>query len=80
MQLIPKWAKLDFAFLPIGDNFTMDVADALICADFIQCNQVIGMHYDTFGFIKIDHESAIGAFRSAGKSLLLPPIGSSLDI
>jgi L-ascorbate metabolism protein UlaG (beta-lactamase superfamily) len=80
MQLIPKWAKLDFALLPIGDNFTMDVADAVICAEFIQCNQVVGMHYDTFGFIKIDHEAAIGAFRSAGKSLLLPPIGSSLDI
>ncbi len=80
MQLIPKWAKLDFAFLPIGDNFTMDVADALVCADFIECPQVIGMHYDTFGFIKIDKEAAIEAFRSAGKSLLLPPIGSSLDI
>ena len=80
MQLIPKWAKLDFALLPIGDNFTMDVADALICADFIQCNKVVGMHYDTFGFIKIDQEAAIGTFRSAGKSLLLPAIGSSLDI
>lgn len=80
MQLIPKWAKLDFALLPIGDNFTMDVADALICAEFIQCNQVVGMHYDTFGFIKIDHEAAIETFRSAGKSLLLPAIGSSLDL
>lgn len=80
MQLIPKWAKLDFALLPIGDNFTMDVADALICADFIQCKTVVGMHYNTFGFIKIDHEAAIGTFRSAGKSLLLPAIGSSLDI
>jgi L-ascorbate metabolism protein UlaG (beta-lactamase superfamily) len=23
MQLIPKWAKLNFAVLPIGDNFTI---------------------------------------------------------
>jgi L-ascorbate metabolism protein UlaG (beta-lactamase superfamily) len=80
MQLIPKWAKLDFAMLPIGDNFTMDVSDAVICSNFIECNKVVGMHYDTFGFIKIDHEAAIGAFRSAGKSLLLPAIGTSLDI
>ena len=31
MQLIPKWAKLNFAVLPIGDNFTMDAADAATC-------------------------------------------------
>ena len=37
MQLIPTWAKLDFSVLPIGDNFTMDVADAVRAADFIQC-------------------------------------------
>jgi L-ascorbate metabolism protein UlaG (beta-lactamase superfamily) len=29
MQLIPRWAKLNFAVLPIGDNFTMDAEDAV---------------------------------------------------
>ncbi|GAC1399792.1 MAG: metal-dependent hydrolase [Sediminibacterium sp.] len=80
MQLIPTWAKLDFAVLPIGDNFTMDVADALRAADFVQCNQVVGVHYDTFGFIKIDKEAAEITFKKAGKTLLLPPIGKTIDI
>ncbi len=36
MQLIPHWAKLKFAVLPIGGNFTMDVADAIMAAGFIK--------------------------------------------
>lgn len=79
MQLIPQWSKLDFAVLPIGDNFTMDVADAIRCADFVQCKTVVGVHYNTFGFIKIDMEAAKDAFRSAGKTLLLPAIGETID-
>ena len=58
MQLIPRWAKLNFAVLPIGDNFTMDAADAAECARMIDCKTIVGVHYDTFGFIKIDHEKA----------------------
>jgi L-ascorbate metabolism protein UlaG (beta-lactamase superfamily) len=80
MQLIPSWAKLNFAVLPMGDNFTMDIADSIRCADFIACNTVVGVHYNTFGFIKIDAEAAQSAFKSAGKSLLLPRIGEIIEI
>jgi L-ascorbate metabolism protein UlaG (beta-lactamase superfamily) len=80
MQLIPLWAKLDFSVLPIGDNFTMDVADAIRAADFVQCGKVIGVHYDTFGFIKIDQAQAIADFAAAGKTLLLPAIGETVTI
>jgi len=80
MQLIPSWAKLDFSVLPLGDNFTMDVADAVRCADFVQCKKVVGVHYDTFGFIKIDKEAATQAFTASGKELLLPAIGASIDL
>lgn len=80
MQLIPSWAELDFAVLPIGDNFTMDVDDSIRCAEFIQCDTIVGVHYNTFGFIQIDTGSAQGAFEKAGKQLLLPAIGESIDI
>ncbi|MDX1936139.1 MAG: metal-dependent hydrolase [Flavihumibacter sp.] len=78
MQLVPKWAKLNFAVLPIGDNFTMDVADAITCAQFINCQNVVGVHYDTFGYIKIDHEYAKKAFAAAGMQLSLPAITGSV--
>lgn len=80
MQLIPRWSKLKFAVLPIGDNFTMDVDDAIIAADFVQCNKVIGVHYDTFGFIKIDHEVAKQKFAAAGKELILLEIGQTIEL
>ena len=80
MQLIPKWADLNFCILPIGDNFTMDISDAIIAADFVKCNVVIGVHYNTFGFIKIDTEKAIAAFRAEGKTLLLPEIGQTIEL
>ncbi|MBV9986992.1 MAG: metal-dependent hydrolase [Chitinophagaceae bacterium] len=80
MQLIPLWAKLDFAVLPLGDNFTMDVADAVRCAEFINCDRIVGVHYNTFGFIKIDTEAAKAAFAGAGKTLLLPGINESIIV
>ena len=80
MQLIPRWAKLDFAVLPIGGNFTMDVTDAIRAAEFVQCDQVIGVHYNTFPPIVIETEKAISDFKSAGKTLLLPAIGETIEV
>ena len=80
MQLIPHWGKIEFAVLPIGDNFTMDADDAILAANMVQCNTVIGVHYDTFDYIKIDKNAATDNFKAAGKTLLLPGIGETIDL
>ena len=80
MQLIPRWANLKFAVLPIGDIFTMDINDAIIAADFIQCSKIIGVHYDTFDPIKINHEEAKAKFLAAGKELILLTIGQTIEL
>lgn len=77
MKLIGEYRKLDFAFLPIGDNFTMGIENAIIATDFINCEKIIGMHYDTFGYIKINHDEAITKFQRAGKKLTLFKIGET---
>jgi L-ascorbate metabolism protein UlaG (beta-lactamase superfamily) len=77
MKLIGEATKLRFAALCIGDNYTMGVADAIRAADFIQCDEILGIHYDTFPPIKIDHDAAIKQFANAGKKLYLLPIGGS---
>lgn len=77
MQLLPRWAKLNFAVLPIGDNFTMDAEDAAECSRMIDCKNIIGVHYDTFGFIKIDHDKARKAFEAVGATLHLIEIGAT---
>jgi L-ascorbate metabolism protein UlaG (beta-lactamase superfamily) len=58
----------------------MDVADAVKAAEFIQCNKIVGVHYNTFGFIQVNTKEAAAAFESAGKQLLLPAIGETIDI
>jgi L-ascorbate metabolism protein UlaG (beta-lactamase superfamily) len=79
MKLIPILCpKLNFAILPIGDNFTMDYNEASHAADFIQCKKIIGCHYDTFGYIVIDKDAAKKAFDNSGKELILLPVGESL--
>jgi len=80
MQLIPRWAKLDFAVLCIGDNFTMGFDDAIEAAKMIQCNTIIGVHYDTFPYIKINHQQVQDAFTKAGLTLHLVGIGKSINL
>ncbi|MFI5186371.1 MAG: metal-dependent hydrolase [Chitinophagales bacterium] len=79
MQLIPQWAKLNFAVLPVGDNFTMGYEDAAKAAKMIGCKNIIGVHFDTFGFIKIDHERAMKTFNDEGIQLQLLKIGETIN-
>jgi L-ascorbate metabolism protein UlaG (beta-lactamase superfamily) len=78
MKLLADLYKLDYAILPIGGNYTMDVDDAVIAADYINCSKIIGVHYDTFPVIEIDSKAAIDSFKRAQKQLLLPAIGEMI--
>ncbi|MFB9110020.1 metal-dependent hydrolase [Flavobacterium gyeonganense] len=80
MKLIPLRTKLDLAILPVGDNFTMDIDDAIIASDFIECDKILGYHYDTFGYIEINHEQSIRKFFDKGKDLMLLKIGESIQL
>ena len=80
MQLIGESTRLRFAALCIGDNYTMGIDDAIRAADFVRCERVLGIHYDTFPPIRIDHEEARRKFSAAGKDLVLMGIGETLDL
>jgi L-ascorbate metabolism protein UlaG (beta-lactamase superfamily) len=80
MKLLGELFTIDAAFLPIGDNYTMGVDDAIRAAGFIGCSNIIGMHYDTFGYIRIDKEEAKRKFSAGGLNLQLIPIGESISI
>jgi L-ascorbate metabolism protein UlaG (beta-lactamase superfamily) len=80
MQLIPILAKPKVVICPIGDNFTMGFQEAVLCCEFAQCNTAIGVHYNTFGYIMIDEQLATKTFADVGKTLLLPAIGSTIEL
>ena len=80
MKLIPLQTKLDLAILPIGDNFTMGVNDAILASNFIECDKILGYHYDTFGYIEIDKNAAKQKFSNNKKDLILLKIGEYMEI
>jgi len=75
IKLIAKYGPLKFALLCIGDNFTMGVKDAVTAAEWLGCTEIIGVHYDTFPLIAIDHAASKEAFAKSGKNLHLMGIG-----
>jgi L-ascorbate metabolism protein UlaG (beta-lactamase superfamily) len=71
MKLVGESLELKFVALCIGDNFTMGPDDAVKAAEFVRCNEILGVHYDTFPPIQIDHAAAKAKFNAAGKTLHL---------
>ncbi|BCU78795.1 metal-dependent hydrolase [Luteolibacter sp. LG18] len=80
MKLIADRYQLEFAVLPIGDNFTMGPDDAAIAAEWCGAKRVVGVHYDTFPPIVIDKDAAKATFAANGVELLLPAIGETIGL
>ena len=80
MKLLVELYQLEYAIFPIGGNYTMDPDDAVIAAEYVNCDKVIGVHYDSFPVITIDKNFAIESFKRAQKILLLPAIGETLEL
>jgi L-ascorbate metabolism protein UlaG (beta-lactamase superfamily) len=77
MKLIGETTPLKFAALCLGDTFTMGPDDALKAAEFIRCHEILGVHFDTFPPIRIDHAAAQAKFKAAGRNLHLLKPGES---
>lgn len=80
MKLWGKQYEFDFVVLPIGDNFTMGIEDGAHAAKMLRCDKVVGVHFDTFPYIVIDHAVAVNTFKEAGKTLILPEVGHPFEI
>jgi L-ascorbate metabolism protein UlaG (beta-lactamase superfamily) len=79
MKLIGDSTRLKFAALCIGDTFTMGVEDALRAADFVRCQEILGLHFNTFPPIQIDQAAAVEKFKAAQKHLHLLRPGETHD-
>jgi L-ascorbate metabolism protein UlaG (beta-lactamase superfamily) len=54
MKLLGDYDSIDVAFLPIGDNFTMGIKDAVIATAFVKPKIVVPIHYSTWPVIEAD--------------------------
>lgn len=56
MKLLGELEKIKLALLPIGDNYTMGISDAVRAVEMIKPEVVIPMHYNTWPVIECDPE------------------------
>lgn len=54
MKLIGEMTPIDYMLLPIGDNFTMGIDDAVKAVELAEPQLAIPMHYNTFPVIEAD--------------------------
>ncbi len=80
MALIGDTNSIDIAMLPIGDNFTMGMDDAVRAVEMLKPKVVIPMHYNTFEVIEQDPEEFKEMLRGAATHVRILAPGESIDI
>lgn len=71
MKIISKYINLDILILPIGGIFTMDYLEAIEASELLNCNKILGVHYDTYPSITINHSIVKNSFLEKKKDLIL---------
>jgi L-ascorbate metabolism protein UlaG (beta-lactamase superfamily) len=81
MQLIAELnGPLDVAILPIGDNFTMGIDDAVKAAELLQAKMAIPMHYNTFPVIEADPEEFAKKVCGKGLNATVVHVGDAHEV
>lgn len=80
MELIGEEFELDFSIMPVGDNFTMGMNDAMKACKMVRCHRLIGVHFDTFPIVAIDHNEAYKIAEANGINFTLPKILETLSL
>jgi L-ascorbate metabolism protein UlaG (beta-lactamase superfamily) len=66
MRLIAEMNPVDILLIPIGDNFTMGLEDAVKAVELIRPKKAIPMHYKTFDVIECDPNEFVNRVRKLG--------------
>lgn len=80
MKLIGEMNPLDYMLLPIGDNFTMGITDAVKAVELANPKVAIPMHYNTFDVIKADPNEFKRKIESIGKNCIVMNFGQEIDL
>ncbi|HHL40491.1 MAG TPA: metal-dependent hydrolase [Deltaproteobacteria bacterium] len=80
MKLIGETNSIDCAMVPIGDNFTMGIDDAVRAVELIRPKVVIPMHYNTWDVIKADPEEFAARLSGGPAEVRVLKPGESTEI
>ncbi len=80
MQLIGELHPIDVALLPIGDNFTMGIDDAVRAIEFLQPKVTIPIHFGTFDVIDVDPQEFARKAADAGHKVEVLEVGQHFEL
>jgi len=80
MKLIGEMNELDYMLLPIGDNFTMGITDAVKAVELANPKIAIPMHYNTFPVINADPQLFKKKVELIGKNCKIMEFGQEIDL
>ena len=80
MKLFGELFDIDYAVLPIGDNYTMGPDDALIAAKFLKAKCVIPVHYSTWPVIEQNPADFKEEAQKQGIAVKIVKAGESLEL
>lgn len=81
MQLIGQRDKIDYAVLPIGDNYTMGIEEAAQAAKLLGAKKIIPVHYNTWPVIEQDaQEFKVLAEKETQAEVLIVEPGETLEL
>lgn len=80
MKLIGEMHRINYALLPIGDNYTMGIDDAVKAAEFLNAETIIPIHYNTFEVIRADVDEFRRKIESIGKKCIALLPGNSIEV
>ncbi|GJQ63786.1 MAG: UPF0173 metal-dependent hydrolase [Melioribacteraceae bacterium] len=80
MKLIGEMNKIDYMILPIGDNFTMGIDDAVKAVELCNPEVAIPMHYNTFPVIEADPNEFAEKITKMGKNAKVLEFGQEIEI
>ncbi|QNH54340.1 metal-dependent hydrolase [Selenomonas timonae] len=81
MQLIGRKDAIDYAVLPIGDNYTMGLEDAAMAAQWLNASHVIPIHYDTWPIIaqEVNHYKEVTEAMTRARVNIVAP-GETIEL
>ncbi|MCS7052378.1 MAG: metal-dependent hydrolase [Ignavibacterium sp.] len=80
MKLIGEINSIDYMFVPIGDNFTMGIDDAVKAVEFVKPKIAIPIHYNTFEIIKADPELFKQKIEANGFNCRIMKFGEEIEV
>ena len=80
MKLIGEMTPIDYMLLPIGDNYTMGITDAVKAVELADPKVAIPIHYNTMPVIQADPMDFKNKVEAIGKTCRVMEFGEEIEL